>query len=48
MSGLNRGKTFVWKKNLLYRKFTKENKVTFKLVIPEAFRETVLRLAHKT
>ena len=47
--GLNRGKTkFVRKKDLLYRQFTKGNKVTLQLVVPEGFREKVLRLAHET
>ena len=45
--GLNRGETkFVRKKGLLYRQFTKGNKVTLQLVIPWVFREKVLRLAH--
>ena len=47
--GLNRGETkFVRKKGLLYRQFTKGNKVTMQLVVPEGFREKVLRLAHET
>ena len=47
--GLNRGETkFVRKKGLLYRQFTKGNKVTLQLVVPEGFREKVLRLAHET
>ena len=47
--GLNRGETkFVRKKDLMYRQFTKGNKVTLQLVIPEGFREKVLRLAHET
>ena len=47
--GLNRGKTkFVRKKGLLYRQFTKGNKVTLQLVVPEGFRENVLRVAHET
>ena len=47
--GLNRGETkFVRKKGLLYRQFTKGNKVTLELVIPGVFREKVLRLAHET
>ena len=47
--GLNSGETkFVRKKNLLYRQFTKGNKVTLQLVIPVGFREEVLRLAHET
>ena len=47
--GLNRGETkFVRKKGLLYRQFTKGNKVTLQLVIPVGFREKVLRLAHET
>ena len=42
--GLNRGETkFVQKKGLLYRQFTKGNKVTLQLVVPEGFREKVLR-----
>ena len=47
--GLNRGETkFVRKKGLLYRQFTKGNKVTLQLVVPGVFREKVLRLAHET
>ena len=47
--GLNRGETkFVLKKDLAYRQFTKGNKVTLQLVIPECFREKVLRLVHET
>ena len=47
--GLNRGETtFIRKKDLTYRQFTKGNKVTLQLVIPEGFREKVLRLAHGT
>ena len=47
--GLNRGETkFVRKKDLTYRQFTKGNKVTLQLVVPEGFREKVLRLAYKT
>ena len=47
--GLNRGEAkFVRKKGLLYRQFTKGNKVTLQLVVPEGFREKVLRLAHET
>ena len=47
--GLNRGETkFVRKKGLLYRQFTKGNKVILQLVIPVGFRENVLRLAHET
>ena len=47
--GLNRGETkFVRKKGLLYRQFTKGNKVTLQLVIPVGFHEKVLRLAHET
>ena len=47
--GLNRGETkFVRKKGLLYRHFTKGNKVTLQLVVPVGFREKVLRLAHET
>ena len=46
--GLNRGETkFVRKKGLLYRQFTKGNKVTLQLVVPVGFREKVLRLAHE-
>ena len=46
---LNRGETkFVRKKSLLYRQFTKGNKVTLQLVVSEGFREKVLRLAHET
>ena len=47
--GLNRGETkFVLKKALMYRQFTKGNKMTLQLVILESFREKVLRLAHET
>ena len=47
--GLNRGQTkFVERKDLLYRKFTKGNKVTLQLVVPNGFREKVMRLAHET
>ena len=47
-SGLNRGQTkFVERKDLLYREFTKGNKVTLQLVVPEGFREKVMRLAPK-
>ena len=47
--GLNRGETkFVRKGGLLYRQFTKGNKVTVQLVVPEGFRVKVLRLAHET
>ena len=47
--GLNRGETkFVLKKDLMYTQFTKGNKLTLQLVIPESFREKVLRLAHET
>ena len=47
--GLNRGETkFVRKKGLLYRQFTKGNKVTLQLVITGVFGEKVLRLAHET
>ena len=47
--GLNRGETkFVRKNGLLYRQFTKGNKVTLQLVVPVEFREKVLRLAHET
>ena len=47
--GLNRGETkFVRKKGLLYRQFTKGNKVTLQLVVPVGFCEKVLRLAHET
>ena len=47
--GLNRGETnFIRKKDLTYRQFTKGNKVTLQLVIPEGFREKVLRLVHET
>ena len=35
-------------RDLMYRQFTKGNKLTLQLVIPESFRETVLRLAHET
>ena len=39
--GLNRGETkFIRKKDLTYRQFTKGNKATLQLVIPEGFRET--------
>ena len=47
--GLNRRETkFIRKNDLTYRQFTKGNKVTLQLVIPEGFREKVLRLAHET
>ena len=47
--GLNRGETkFERKKGLLYRQFTKGNKVTLQLVVPEGFREKFMRLAHET
>ena len=47
--GLNRGETkFVRKKGLLYRQFTKGNKVTLQLVVPVGFHEKVLRLVHET
>ena len=47
--GLNRGETkFVRKKGLLYRQFTKGNKVSLQLVVLESLREKVLRLAHET
>ena len=47
--GLNRGETkFIRKKDLMYRQFTKGNKVTLQLVIPEGLHEKVLRLAHET
>ena len=46
--GLNRGEIkFVRRKDLTYRQFTKGNKVTLQLVIPEGFREKVLRLAQE-
>ena len=47
--GLNRGQTkFVERKDLLYREFTKGNKVTLQLVVPEGFRKKVMRLARET
>ena len=47
--GLNRGQTkFVERKDLLYREFTKGNKVAMQLVVPEGFRGKVMRLAHET
>ena len=47
--GLNRGETkFVLKTDLMYRQFTKGNKLTLQLVIPESFHEKVLRLAQET
>ena len=47
--GLNRGETkFVLKKDWMYRQFTKGNKLTLQLVIPESFREKILRLEHET
>ena len=47
--GLKRGQTkFVERKDLLYRELTKANKVTLQLVVPEGFREKVMRLAHVT
>ena len=33
---------------MLYREFTKGNKVTLQLVVPEGFREKVMRLEHET
>ena len=33
---------------MLYRQFTKGNKATLQLVVPEGFREKVLRLAYET
>ena len=46
--GFNRGETkFVLRKDLMYRQFTMGNKLTLQLVIPESFREKVLRLAHE-
>ena len=46
---LDRGETkSVRKKGLLFRQFTKGKKVTLQLVVPEGFREKVLRLAHET
>ena len=33
---------------MLYRQFTKGNKATLQLEVPEGFREKVLRLAHET
>ena len=48
-SGVNRGKTkFVRKKDLHCRQFTKGNKVTLQLVVPEGSREKVWKLAHET
>ena len=32
----------------MYRQFTKRNKITLQLVVPEGFREKVLRLTHET
>ena len=47
--GLNRVEIkFIRKKDLTYRQFTKGNNVTLQLMIPEGFREKVLRLAHET
>ena len=47
--GLNRCQIkFVEMKDLLYREFTKGNKVPLQLVVPEGFREKVMRLAHQT
>ena len=47
--GLNRDQTkFVERKELLYREFTKGNKVTLRLVVPEGFRDKVIRLAYET
>ena len=43
--GLNK---FVERKDLLNREFTKGNKVTLQLVVPEGFCEKVMRLAHET
>ena len=33
---------------MLYREFTKGNKVTLQLVVPEGFHKKVMRLAHET
>ena len=38
---------FVERKDLLYREFSKGNKVTLQLVVPDGFREKVIRLAHE-
>ena len=47
--GLNRGQTkIIERKDLLYREFIKGNKVTLQLVVPEGFREKVMRLTHET
>ena len=47
--GLNRGEIkFGLKTDLMNRQFTKENKNTLQLVIPESFRKKVLRSTHKT
>ena len=47
--GLKRGQTkFVERKDLLHRELTKGNKVTLQLVVPEGFREKVIKLAHVT
>ena len=47
--GLNRGETkLVKKKDFVYREFSKGNKTTLQLVVPEGFREKVMRLAHET
>ena len=32
----------------MYREFSKGNKTTLQLVVPEGFREKVMRLAHET
>ena len=47
--GLNRGQTkFVERKDLFNREFSKGNKATLQLVVPEGFREKAMRLAHET
>ena len=47
--GVNRGETkFVRKKDLHCGQFTKGNKVTLQLVIPEGSREKVWKLTHET
>ena len=47
--GLYRDETkFVLKKDLMHRQSTSGNKLTLQLIIPESFREKVLRLAYET
>ena len=47
--GLNRGETRINKtRDLLYRRFTQGNKVSFQLIVPNSFREEVLKLTHES